>query len=284
MVAASGLLALMALLVKLCAEIPTQEIVFVRSLVNVALTVALARHFRVSLVGKHRLSLFLRGIFGYGGLSLYFYSISLMPLADAVVIQNAAPLIVALLAPVALREPASWRVLALSGIGLLGVAIIVHPTGEVGLLAGLAALVGAVMAACAYLTISAIGSEEHPLTVVLYFPMISVVFSAVPTARAFVWPDLRQGLLLLGIGVTTTVAQIFTTMALQRGRAVVVTTAAYTTVIFAALLGLLALGVVPEPRTIVGSVIVIGAALLVVRARPAIPSVVTLREASETLR
>jgi len=284
MVAASGLLALMALLVKLCAEIPTQEIVFVRSLVNVALTVALARHFRVSLVGKHRLSLFLRGIFGYGGLSLYFYSISLMPLADAVVIQNAAPLIVALLAPVALREPASWRVLALSGIGLLGVAIIVHPTGEVGLLAGLAALVGAVMAACAYLTISAIGSEEHPLTVVLYFPMISVVFSAVPTARAFVWPDLRQGLLLLGIGVTTTVAQICTTMALQRGRAVVVTTAAYTTVIFAALLGLLALGVVPEPRTIVGSVIVIGAALLVVRARPAIPSVVTLREASETLR
>jgi drug/metabolite transporter (DMT)-like permease len=239
MVAASGLLALMALLVKLCAEIPTQEIVFVRSLVNVALTVALARHFRVSLVGKHRLSLFLRGIFGYGGLSLYFYSISLMPLADAVVIQNAAPLIVALLAPVALREPASWRVLALSGIGLLGVAIIVHPTGEVGLLAGLAALVGAVMAACAYLTISAIGSEEHPLTVVLYFPMISVVFSAVPTARAFVWPDLRQGLLLLGIGVTTTVAQICTTMALQRGRAVVVTTAAYTTVIFAALLGLL---------------------------------------------
>ena len=284
MVAASGLLALMALLVKLCAEIPTQEIVFVRSLVNVALTVALARHFRVSLVGKHRLSLFLRGIFGYGGLSLYFYSISLMPLADAVVIQNAAPLIVALLAPVALREPASWRVLALSGIGLLGVAIIVHPTGEVGLLAGLAALVGAVMAACAYLTISAIGSGEHPLTVVLYFPMISVVFSAVPTARAFVWPDLRQGLLLLGIGVTTTVAQICTTMALQRGRAVVVTTAAYTTVIFAALLGLLALGVVPEPRTIVGSVIVIGAALLVVRARPAIPSVVTLREASETLR
>ncbi len=263
MLAASALFAGMAVLVKLMPRIPTQEIVLVRSALNVAFTLALIRRYAVSAVGRRPATLFLRGIFGYASLSFHFYALASLPLADAVLLHNVSPFVVALLAPRVLGERGGPHTLALSAIGLLGVALVVRPTGQLSLLPGLAALAGAVMSAGAYLTIRGIGATEHPLTVVLYFPMVSVLLSAVPAARSFVAPDALETALLLGVGLTTTAAQICLTAALQRERAAVATTVSYTSLVFAGALGALVFGEVPGPRTLAGAAAIVGAALLI---------------------
>ena len=51
--------------------------------------------------------------------------------------------------------------------------------------------------------------------------------------------DLRGGLLLLGVGISATVAQLAMTRAYQRGKTLVSASLAYTTVIFASLFGML---------------------------------------------
>jgi len=266
MIASSALFAAMAVMVKALREaIPTQEIVFFRSLLNVAFTVVLALRYGAPLLGSRKASLFLRGAFGYAALSLHFYALTHLPLSDAIVLHNTAPLLVALLAPLVLGEATSPRTLAISATGLLGTALIVRPTGDVGLWAGTAALGGALMSACAYVTIRGIGKTEHPLTVVLYFPLTALLGSAVPTAQDFVAPDAREALLLLGIGATTTSAQIALTSALQREKAADASAAAYTGIAFTMLFGAVALGEIPDARSFAGAAVVVGAALLVAR-------------------
>jgi drug/metabolite transporter (DMT)-like permease len=265
MLAASLLFATMAVMVKSLGRIPTQEIVFFRSALNVAFTLALIHRYRVPVLGTNRLALLLRGGFGYAALSLHFYAIAYLPLADAVVIHHVSPLLVALTAPFVLGERSGPRVLFLSVLGVLGVGLILRPTGQVGLVPGLAALLGALMSTGAYLTIRGLGSREHPLTVVLYFPLVALAVSAIPTARGFVRPHAVEAWLLLGVGLTTTAAQICLTAALQRERAAVASTVSYTGLVFSVLLAAIFFDEIPGLRTIAGSAIVIGAALLVGR-------------------
>jgi drug/metabolite transporter (DMT)-like permease len=266
MLTASALFSVMAVLVKLLRGIPTQEIVFFRSGLNVLFTLALLRRYRIPLVGNRAGPLVIRGLVGYCALSFHFYALGGLPLADAIVIHNTSPLLVAVLAPIVLGEPSTARTLALSALGLSGVAMIVRPTGDVSLIPGLAAFGGATFSAFAYVTIRAIGDREHPLTVALYFPMISVALSAIPAARAWIRPDLHQLAALLGVGVLTTGAQIALTAALQLERASVATLMSYTAIVFTAVLGWVVFGEVPGPWTIAGTLVIVGAATAATRA------------------
>ncbi|HVY60459.1 MAG TPA: DMT family transporter, partial [Planctomycetota bacterium] len=262
MLAASFLFAVMANLVKrLPAGFPVQEIVFFRSLLNVVFTLFLLWRYRAPVLGTHRLSLLARGVFGYAALSFHFYALHQMPVADALVIHNTSPLIVALLAPVWLGERVGARTLAWSAVGLAGVVVVLRPTGAPSLGPGLAALAGATLSSFAYLTIRAIGTREHPLTVVLYLPLVSVLASLGPTAHDHVIPTALEWLVLLGIGLTTVVAQICLTAALQLERASVATSLSYTSVAFAAAIAAVAFGEIPEAGTVLGAGLIACAAI-----------------------
>ncbi len=275
MLGASFFFSIMAMLVKtLEPRIPPQEIVFARSVLNVAFTLALIARYRVSALGRNRLTLLLRGICGYVALSCYFYTIHVMPLADAVLIHNTFPILVALLAPLVLREPGlregGLASFGLALLGLAGVAHVVKPAGAFGgVLPAVVGVVGALGSATAYIVIRSIGRTEHPLTVVLYFPMLSVVLSAVPTAVAFVVPTPLEALVLLGVGVTTTAAQVLLTHGLTLERASVATPISYTSLVFSGALGAAFFGEVPDARTVAGSVLIAAAAILLARRREA---------------
>ncbi len=265
MLAAAFFFAIMAVLVKALRRIPTQEVVLVRSLLNVAFTLALAVRARAPLLGRRPWALLFRGLLGYAALSFHFYALQRMPLADAVLIHNAAPVIVALLGPLVLGEPGGRGLTVLALVGLGGVAVLVRPTGEAGLLPALAALAGASFSAVAYLTIRALGRTEHPLTVVLYFPLVSAAISWAPALAGFVRPTGVEALALLGVGATTTVAQVCLTNALRLESASAAAPVAYTGLVFVAVFDYLLFSAVPDGRTLAGSLLIIGVVALIAR-------------------
>jgi drug/metabolite transporter (DMT)-like permease len=269
MVGAAFFFSVMAVLVKAAPRIPAQEKVFVRSALNVAFTLALMRRYRAPLFGRDARGLLLRGIFGYLALSCHFHALGALPLAEALVLHNISPLVVALLAPVVLAERTDRTTLFLASLGLLGVVLIVRPQGRFPLVAGLVGVAGGIFAALSYVTIRAIGRREHPLTIVLYFPLVSVFASAPATFRAGLFPGPVEALALAGIGVATTIAQILLTAALRLERAAVASQVSYLGIVFGAAFGAALFGERPGWSTAGGAALVILATSLIARrARP----------------
>ena len=95
----------MTALVKLAGErLPSQEIVVARALVSLLLTYALLRRAGVSPWGEQRAWLWLRGLFGFAGLSCVFAAVTHLPLAEATVLQYLHPAITAVLAALFLER------------------------------------------------------------------------------------------------------------------------------------------------------------------------------------
>jgi drug/metabolite transporter (DMT)-like permease len=99
MAASAFSFSVMALLVKLASpRLPTGEIVFARAIVTLVLSYAMVRRAGLRLWGNAWQRLVFRGLLGFGGLTGYYLALAHLPLADATTIQNATPVLTALLA------------------------------------------------------------------------------------------------------------------------------------------------------------------------------------------
>lgn len=274
MIASAFFFSLMSLQVKLVGDrIPSQEIVLARGLVTLVLSYALLRRAGVGLWGNRRGLLALRGAFGFIGLSCFYYAVTRMPLADATVIQYTSPIWTGLLAALILAEPLGLVVLACALVSLAGVTLVAEPAavfggeGAIEPTVAAVALVGALFSGAAYVVVRALRDSEHPLVIVFYFPLVAVPLSLPAVAADFVMPRGIDWLLLLGIGITTQIAQVFLTRGLSlepAGKAMAIT---YLQIPFAALWGLVVFGHIPGPWTIAGAAMIVGASLVVARRR-----------------
>ena len=93
MIAAALGFSAMSVLVKIAsARLPTGELVLARALVTLVVSYAMLRQAGLAPWGNSRSKLILRGLLGFGGLSLYYLSLAYLPLADATVIHQTTPL------------------------------------------------------------------------------------------------------------------------------------------------------------------------------------------------
>jgi len=264
----------MAALVKQAgARLPTQEIVLARALVSLALSYLLLVGARVSPWGTRRGLLLLRGLVGYVALSCVFYALTHLPLAEATVIQYLHPMFTALLAAVLLRERAGASLAVSMVLSLVGVGLVSRPsllTGREGValdeLAVAVAIAGAFLSACAYVVVRRLARSEHPLVIVLYFPLVSVPASIPAVVPSFVMPVGWEWTMLAGIGVCTQLGQVYLTRGLQHEPAGRATALSYMQVVFAATWGVLVFGEVPDAWTIVGALLILGGTLTAVQA------------------
>jgi S-adenosylmethionine uptake transporter len=239
MLVAGFMFACMGLLVKLgAAHFSSIELVFYRSLFGLLLTYLAMRASRVSLATEHWKIHCWRGLFGLGGLLLFFYCITQLPLATAVSLNNTWPLFLALLATIVLKEHLHWALVMAVVLGFIGVVLLLRPSlHEDQWQAGLVGLISGILASVAHLNLKQLGKlGESEWLVVFYFTLICTVitgmwlsltnFSAITSSN--VW-------LLVGIGITATLAQLALTRAYRVGRTMVVGALAYSTVLFAGL-------------------------------------------------
>ena len=258
-ISAAAFAAMAAFAKKLLPDTPTQAVVFSRGLLMTTVFVWLARRRGVSVRGRRPGMLLLRGLLGYGALSCYFWSVQHLPLGDAVLLQYSHPIFVALLAPLVLGERTGPLQLLLVMAALGGVALIVHPTGALRS-AAMIGVLGSMLSGIAYLTIRELSRTEHPLTIVVWFPLASLVPAMIATLRAGDAALPRNASEVAGhllVTASALVGQITLTFGLSIAGAARATAVTLTGPVFGMLFGYLMFGTVPTATSLVGTGIVL---------------------------
>ncbi len=272
MVGAAFFFSLMSVLVKAVGRtVPSQEIVLIRGVVTVALSLMALRLAGVSPWGHRRGLLVVRGLLGFAALSAFFYALTHLPLADATVIQYTNPVFTSVIAALVLAEPIHRREAGSLLASLAGVVIMARPGFLFGGTSGLdplavgIALAGAILSAGAYVTVRRLGATEHPLVIVHYFALVTTVGAIPPAAPNLVMPSPLAWLGLVGVGITTHIAQVLVTRGLTLERAGRAMTIAYVQIVFAAIWGVLLFQERPDAWTVVGALLIIGSSAALAR-------------------
>ncbi len=252
-------------------ELPAAMVVFVRNAFGlVALAPWLVRGGCKGLATRCLRLHLLRSLAGLTSMYCFFYALSQLALANAVLLNYSAPLFIPIFALLWLKEPFPMPQRLAAVIGFSGIALILKP--DAGLLhpAALIGLTAGIFTALAFVGIRRMAETEPTTRIVFYFGFISTVISALPLP--WVWITPRPALLglLLVMGVLATTAQLLMTRGYALAPAAQVGPFGYTIVIFAALLGWLLWGEVPDARAAWGALLVMGAGVLALqRSTPA---------------
>ena len=260
--------AVMAALVKEAGllGIPLLQIIFVRAVISVVLSLADIQRAGVHPLGIKRGLLFARGFFGFAALTGVFYALIHLSMAQATLLQYLHPVFTALLAFLFLAERPTTGTLSCIVLSLVGLACIVSPyvavTGAQPLPVWpiLAGLGGALGSGIAYTLVRKLTLTEHPSVIVLYFPMVCLPSTLLVGVSDFVWPTANGWWMLLGVGCFTQLGQLALTKAMQFDAASRVTSLSYVQIVFATILGWLVFGEIPTDATLLGGgLILLGA-------------------------
>ena len=259
-------------------RLPVSEIVLVRSLVSIGLTGLAMRSSGVSPLGQNRRLLLIRGLCGSIALLCFFQAITNVPLASATVLQYTYPTFTAAAAWMLLGERLRRRIALAVVVGWIGVICVIQPpwigvgmvgVGMVGLpmIPALLGLAGALFTALAYVSVRRLSTTEHPLVIILYFPMVSVPLTLPAVVQNGVWPSGIDWLWLLGVGLLTQLGQIWVTKGLSSLPAARATSLNYVQVVFAATWGWIWFNEGITVVSCLGAVLVLGASFISLSAR-----------------
>ncbi len=199
----------------------------------------------------------------------FFYSISVLPLAEALTLSFLAPVFVALLGGVLLKEKMDARIWQALGFGVAGMLVMVWPRlqGQVSG-AGLgvaAALFSAVAYAFNLILLRRIALKEHPAVIVAFQNCGPALLLAVPAALVFVPLSAADLLIYLAAGALGVAGHLTLTSAFARAEASRLAPLEYTALIWASLLGYAFFDEVPLITTYAGAVLIVAGAIAISR-------------------
>jgi drug/metabolite transporter (DMT)-like permease len=200
----------------------------------------------------------LRGSLNVVTMLSYFFALSLVPLAKIAAIDFSGPLFAVVLAVILLGEAIRIRRMAALLIGFTGGLVILRPgiiPMEIGVLS---AFLSAFVWGTILIIIKRLTKTETSVTATLYMALVatpltglaSLPYWQTPTGEELIW------LVLMGIAGTTT--HLCTAQALREADATAVLPANFMRLVWAAGIGYLAFGEVPDIWTWVGGVLIFG--------------------------
>lgn len=208
----------------------------------------------------------LRGALSVMMLGCFIFAVRALPLADAYAIFFVAPLLITALSVPLLGERVDRGRWIAIGVGLLGVLVVLRPTGAGALtLAGLAALAAAAGYALSAITVRVLGRTDSTLSMVFWFSVMLAAGAGALAAPGWVAVDPAHWRPLLVIAVTGAIGQWAITEAFRRGEASVVAPFEYTALAWGIGLDWALWGVLPKAGMLLGAAIVIAAGLHLVR-------------------
>lgn len=209
----------------------------------------------------------LRTVIGLTAMALTFYTLILLPLAEATTIGFSMPIFATVLGALVLKEPTGWRRWAAVAAGFVGVLIVTQPGGDghhIPLLGVATGLTAAACTATVSILLRTIGRTERPLTTVFWFSVLSLIPLGVGYAMTAQGHAPLIWVTLVGIGVLGGAAQIAMTSSLTLGPVSTVVPMDYTSLIWATVLGWLVFDRLPAQATWIGAPIIIGSGLYIV--------------------
>ncbi len=255
--------ALVGVAVRAAGDVPVYEKVFFRSVVSLVVTGLMAlRSGQNPFVrdGRSRV-LIVRGVFGTIAMTLYFFAISRLTLADATILNKMSPFFVTIFAVLFLKEKLPRHAVPALICAFVGAALVIQPQLELDAVPAAAGVLSAAFSGAAYAVVRYLRGKVAPHRVVFFFSVVSVAAMIPPMLVHYSAPTGAQLLSMLGAGVFATTGQLFLTYAYHQAPATRISIYNYLHVIFAFLLGLAIWGEIPDAVSIGGAALIVAAAV-----------------------
>lgn len=260
-------------------EMSALEIVFFRNLLGIALILYSLKHTAPKLSGGKIYMLISRGVYGFLAMILFFYTITVIPLGEAITLNKTSPLFVSVLAYYLLKEHLSLSTIFALIIGFLGIILIVKPVGFSIDYAHFLGILGGFFAASAYTTIKKIKDIYDSRVIVLSFVGIGSLVPALcflvapyvdsPEAISFMFPiftmpdSVYVWTLIIFMGIISTLSQWLLTKAYSFSNVSIIGVISYTNIPFAIAFGWMLGDALPDMYTYIGiGLIVLGGVLV----------------------
>ena len=240
-------------------RIPAAESAFLRYSMGLVFLLPMINAMRQSqlTIRQHKL-FWLRGIAHTGGVSLWFYAMARIPIADVTAMNYLTPIYVTLGAALFLGEKLALRRILAVVAALVGALIILRPGfREVGM-GHLAMLFAAVFFATSYLVAKLMSDETNPAIVVTMLS-ITVTIGLAPLALAnWVTPTGSELVVLFAVAALATAGHYTMSMAFAAAPVTVTQPVSFLQLVWAVLLGAVVFGEGFDPWVVIGGLVIIG--------------------------
>ncbi|MBC2857315.1 DMT family transporter [Cetobacterium sp. 2A] len=244
----------------------TFQILFFRGIVGAIILFFTAKTGELSFGGKTsrgRKLLFIRAIFGTTGAVLYFFAISKINLANAVLLNNLSPFWVTILAWMFLKEKPSKKGMIYLVVILIGAILVIKPKMDFSIIPSLLGFASSFFAGAAYTYVRYLRKLDNSSNIVFWFSLYSAIFMLpLMFMETFIVPNFYQLLLLSAVGICGALGQIFLTSAYRIAPVNEVSIYQYLNIIFAAIYGVLLWHQIPDSLSLIGGFIILGSAYL----------------------
>ena len=254
----------MSFFVKLSGDVPTMQKAMFRNCVAALIAFVMMRKqgIRYAVPKELRIPLLLRCCFGTFGILCNFWAITYLKLGDASILQKMAPFFAIVMSIFILGEKPNKMSIFSVLLALLGAAFVVKPGQGILGLPALVALLGGFSAGTAYTYVRKVGlgGVKGPI-VVFSFSMFSVLILLPFFLLQYKPMTVQQTIFLILAGCSAAVGQIFVTKAYAYAPAKEISVFDYSQVLFAAILGFVVFGEIPDLYSVIGYAIIFGTAL-----------------------
>ena len=255
---------LMSVFIRLAGDLPTMQKIFFRNLVAaVAAFLMLAREgngyrIRRDCLGGHAA----RCITGFIGIIANFWAIDHIGIADANMLNKLSPFFAILMSMLVLREyPKRVDILSVV-VAFIGAVFVVRPGAGLASLPALVGVLGGLGAGTAYTFVRQMTQKgERGTEIVMVFSLFTCVMSVPFFLISYQPMTAMQWVYLLLAGCAAAGGQLSITAAYRHAPAKEISVFDYSQIVYAALWGFFLFDEIPDAMSIIGYVIIIGAAV-----------------------
>lgn len=241
-------------------RVPAPEAAFLRYALGLVFLLPMIRPLLRARLSKRQLGLFgLRGVAHTVGVSLWFYAMTQIPIAEVTAMNYLSPVLVTIAAALFLGETLALRRILAIVAALIGALIILRP-GFRELSPGHLAMLGTVTVFSIGYLIAKVMSEEVSPAVVVAMLSLTVTIGLTPLAAAvWVTPTLWEVLILFGVASFATAGHFTMTLAFAAAPITVTQPVTFLQLVWAVLMGWLVFDEGVDAFVLLGGVLIISA-------------------------
>jgi drug/metabolite transporter (DMT)-like permease len=257
-VAAFFCVAVMSALGKAAQQVPTGTLVFFQNFISLVLFLPWILRPGLASVKTTRTRLHVwRAIAGLLSQALMFAAVKKMPLMDAVLLANSAPLFIPIITWAWLKHKIRGVVWTSLLVGFIGIVLILKPNAA--MLADPSALIAtsaAAFSAFALVTVNLLSTTETTRRILFYYFLISSLLTAPFVFLHWHAPTATEWIYLIGIGIFMAASQLLIILAYRQASAERIAPFNYSVVVFSGLIGWLVWKNAPDIVSLAGVVLV----------------------------